>query len=82
MRWSLVPSLNSSRTQQARQTCWTNDDDAENRNDEGPDEAQASAERLSPKRMWEPQVCSERRPEALAKAARSERLDIEKLSFW
>lgn len=51
MRWSLVPSLNSSRTQQARQTCWTNDDDAENRNDEGPDEAQASAERLSPKRM-------------------------------
>lgn len=82
MPQSLLLSLTPPRTRQARQTCWTNDDDAKNRNDEGPDEAQVSAERFSPKRMWGPQVWSERTGRKdLEKVARSERLDIEKLSF-
>ena len=79
---SLLLSLNAPRTQQARQTCWTDDAAAKIRNDEGPDEAQVSAGRLSPKRMWGPQVWSEHTGRKdLEKAARSERLDTEKLSF-
>lgn len=80
---SLLLSLSSPRTQQARQTCWTNGAAAKNRNDEGPDEAQVSAERFSPKRMWGPQVWSEHTGRRdLEKVACSERLDIGKLSFF